>query len=316
MPLGPTTWLPACRVQHRHLGVDLDRRVIVDRARRSEHAAVSVIGELVQADVRHHQAVVADFLAHRPNGGGQDAVRIERAGPAGILVLGDAEEHDARQTRVGGLHRRLPERVESVLNDPGHGADRAWLPQPFGHEHGQDQLARLEAGLGNHGPHGRLWSAIACGRCLIAHSLSKCGQSQVVEARNLQLAHTILPQTLTGAASSDTAAGAGAALRRLEDRLAGLQEGVSALRGEAGQASARSTTDGLAAMTSTRRPCSSQVRAVAGPMTAMIVEACGFPAMPTRLRTVDEDVNTTASNLPVLIASRTGAGGGVARTVR
>ena len=82
------------------------------------------------------------------------------------------------------------------------------------------------------------------------------------------------------------------------------------------KASARSTTDGLAAMTSTRSPCSSQVRAVAGPMAAMIVDACGFPAMPTRLRTVDEDVKTTASNLPVLIASRTGAGGGVARTVR
>ena len=38
--------------------------------------------------------------------------------------------------------------------------------------------------------------------------------------------------------------------------------------------------------------------------------------MPTRLRTVDDDVNTTASNLPVLIASRVGAGGGAARTVR
>ena len=81
-------------------------------------------------------------------------------------------------------------------------------------------------------------------------------------------------------------------------------------------ASAKSTTDGFAAITSTRRPCSSQVRAVAGPMTAMIVDACGFPAIPTRLRTVDDDVNTTASNLPVLIASRIGAGGGVARTVR
>ena len=48
----------------------------------------------------------------------------------------------------------------------------------------------------------------------------------------------------------------------------------------------------------------------------MIVEACGLPAMPTRLRTVEDEVNTTASNLPDLIASRTGAGGGAARTVR
>ena len=43
---------------------------------------------------------------------------------------------------------------------------------------------------------------------------------------------------------------------------------------------------------------------------AITVDGCGLPAMPTRLRTVDEDVKTTASNLPVLIASRVGAGGG------
>ena len=73
---------------------------------------------------------------------------------------------------------------------------------------------------------------------------------------------------------------------------------------------------GSRASTSTRRPCSSAVLAVAGPITAMIVEVCGLPAMPTRLRTVEDEVNTTASNLPVLIASRIGAGGGAARTVR
>ena len=55
---------------------------------------------------------------------------------------------------------------------------------------------------------------------------------------------------------------------------------------------------------------------MAGPITAMTVDGCGLPAMPTRLRTVEDEVKTTASNLPVLIASRTGAGGGAARTVR
>jgi hypothetical protein len=48
----------------------------------------------------------------------------------------------------------------------------------------------------------------------------------------------------------------------------------------------------------------------------MIEEACGLPAMPTRLRTVDDDVNSTASKPPVLMASRTSAAGGAARTVR
>jgi hypothetical protein len=48
----------------------------------------------------------------------------------------------------------------------------------------------------------------------------------------------------------------------------------------------------------------------------MAVTACGLPAMPTRFRTVEDEVNRTASNPPPLIASRISAGGGAARTVR
>ena len=56
--------------------------------------------------------------------------------------------------------------------------------------------------------------------------------------------------------------------------------------------------------------------AVAGPMQPMTVLAWGFPAIPTRLRTVELLVNRTASKPPVLIASRISAEGGAARTVR
>ena len=51
-------------------------------------------------------------------------------------------------------------------------------------------------------------------------------------------------------------------------------------------------------------------------MTATTVRACGLPAMPTRFRTVEDEVNSTASNPPDLMASRMSAGGGAARTVR
>ena len=70
-------------------------------------------------------------------------------------MLGDAEEHDARQPCVGGFHRRLAERIECVLNDAWHRADRARLTQTFCHEHGQDQLAWLEAGLSHHASYRR-----------------------------------------------------------------------------------------------------------------------------------------------------------------
>ena len=45
----------------------------------------------------------------------------------------------------------------------------------------------------------------------------------------------------------------------------------------------------------------------AGPMQATTVEACGLPAMPIRLRTVLDEVNSTASKPPVLMASRVSA---------
>ena len=51
-------------------------------------------------------------------------------------------------------------------------------------------------------------------------------------------------------------------------------------------------------------------------MAAMMEVVCGLPAMPIMLRTADDEVNTTASNNPVLMRSLISAGGGAARTVR
>ena len=63
-------------------------------------------------------------------------------------------------------------------------------------------------------------------------------------------------------------------------------------------------------------PSSRAVAAAMGPIQAMMVRWCGLPAIPTRLRTVDEEVKHTASKPPDLIMSRISALGGAARTVR
>ncbi len=140
-------------MEHRHLGVDLNGGVVVDRARRRQHAAVPMIGELIEADIGHDQAFVADLLAYGTDRGRQDAIGIEGSRAARILAFRYAEQHDACEARVRGLDRRLAERVHGVLDDPGHGADRTRLMQTLGDEHGQDQLARLEGGLGHHLSH-------------------------------------------------------------------------------------------------------------------------------------------------------------------
>ena len=84
-------------------------------------------------------------------------------------------------------------------------------------------------------------------------------------------------------------AGRALALARAHDRLAGLDRRQRAGRRRTRRAPRPGRHAGLAASTSTRSPCSSAVFAVAGPMQATTVVACGLPAMPTRLRTVELD---------------------------
>ena len=156
---------------------------------------------------------------------------------------------------------------------------------PFCHEHRQHQLARPQASSPR--------PAAASPACVRRRRGREAGKPAISNRPALR--------------SPD---GAGRApLGRLRDGLAGLDQlQPSDARRSRPTLRRASSTDGVDASTSTRSPCSSHVFAVAGPIAAITVEACGLPAMPTRLRTVEDDVNTTASNLPDLIASRVGAG--------
>ena len=53
------------RLRDGHLGVEQEGRVVVDAAALVEHAAVAVVGELVEARVGHDDEVVTDRVAHR-----------------------------------------------------------------------------------------------------------------------------------------------------------------------------------------------------------------------------------------------------------
>ena len=78
MPLGPTRWAPASAWADAHAAVDLQRGVVVDPTLVVEHAAVAVVGELVEAQVGHHEQVVAGLGAGVGDGDVEDAVRVER----------------------------------------------------------------------------------------------------------------------------------------------------------------------------------------------------------------------------------------------
>ena len=192
---------------------------------------------------------------------------------------------------AGRLGHGLAHAVAGVLDDARHARDRHRFARALADEQRQHQLPRPQRRLGDQVD-------------------ARPGDTRSRRGRSAGNPGGGSPQVALRRA-------AGALLRRLGDRLAGLEERQPALRHRSRRARRRapgSTATRPARRRAARAPRA--VLAVAGPMHAMTVDGCGLPAMPTRLRTVDDDVKTTASNRPALIASRVGAGGGAARTVR
>ena len=75
-------------LRQRHRAVPLQGRVVVDLRRLVEHAAVPVVGELVQAQVGHQHGVVAELVVQPAQRHVQHAVRVVGARAARVLVLG------------------------------------------------------------------------------------------------------------------------------------------------------------------------------------------------------------------------------------
>src|SRR6185312_2455593 len=241
------------------------------------------VGVLVQAQVGHQHGVRADLGGQPPQRHLHDPGRVVRGRTAAVLRRRHAEQDQPADTRrhrlVGGLH----ERVEGVLHDARHGRDRRRGVDALLDEPRQDQVARVQ-------PHVRDEPAQRRGPPQPARPGGRERAHRAVrlvdEARRLFFGG--------GVASPDS-------------RFASAY---------AASASTSVSTAATSGSTSERSPNSRAVAAVCGPMQATTVRACGLPAMPTRLRTVEDDVKRTASNPPDLIASRISAGGGAARTVR
>src|SRR5699024_970716 len=128
-------------------------RVVVDPPGVIEHAAVAVVGELVQAQVGHDHRRVAELRAQPGEGPVEDPLRIGGAGADGVLVLGHAEEHHAAHAALHRLGRGAGQGVQSVLLDAGHRGDGAVLRRALAHEHRQHEIRRARRVLAHPGPH-------------------------------------------------------------------------------------------------------------------------------------------------------------------
>ena len=150
---------PRLRLTHRHRLVERQGRVVIDlpgaRSRPGAHEpAVAVAGELVQARVGAHDDLVAHLGADRGDSAVEDAVLGPGPGAGLIADGGHPEQVDPPDAGLGGRNRLAAQRVQGVLDDAGHGADRDRLGNALAHEDGQDQLGGAEARLGDQSPQG------------------------------------------------------------------------------------------------------------------------------------------------------------------
>ena len=109
-----------------------------------EHAAVPVVGVLVEAEVGHQHQFVTDGGAQGAQRQLDDAVGIPGPAALGVLVLGHAEEDQAGHAERGQPLGLGDQRVEGVLDWPGMEAIGTGDVDALAHEERRNQIVDVQ----------------------------------------------------------------------------------------------------------------------------------------------------------------------------
>ena len=148
MPERPEQLRARAGLRERHRRVPLEGGVVVDAPAVVEHAAVAVVGELVEAQVGLHDEPARGCLDGDAGRDVEDAVGVGGARAACVAHLGHAEQHHAADAGGRGIRHRLRQALERVLHDARHRRDRHRGGHALAHEQRQHELRRVQAGLG------------------------------------------------------------------------------------------------------------------------------------------------------------------------
>ena len=156
IPLGATTSAPASAWATAASAYRSRVASLSTVAARGEHAAVAVVGVLVEAQVGHEHERVADLVAQVAQRHLHDAVGVPGPGARGVLVARARRTGSRPGTpSVGELGHLLAEALAGVLHDAGQRGDRLRLVDALAHEERGDQVVDDEAGLGHQAAQGR-----------------------------------------------------------------------------------------------------------------------------------------------------------------
>ena len=150
IPLGPTMSTPASAWASAISAYASSVASLSTRPSAVEHAAVAVVGELVEAQVAHHGERVADLGDHVGDRDVEDAVGVDGAG-AGRRPSSSGMPNSITPPSPSSAASAtaLQQRDAGVLDDARHRRDRPRLVEALAHEQRQHQLPRLERGLGD-----------------------------------------------------------------------------------------------------------------------------------------------------------------------
>ena len=192
-----------------------------------EHAAVAVVGVLVEAVVGHEHEAVADLVAQVAQGHLHDAVGVPRLRADGVLARGHAEQDHAGDAERGEGRHLLAEALAGVLHDAGQRGDGLRLGDALAHEQRGDEVVDAEAGLGHQPAQGRR-GAQAPGPVLgkghgpilrprpAGHALAEVGQGDVGQRRHDEVggAEVVVGRHRPGHGHGEEAGPAGGGQRR------------------------------------------------------------------------------------------------------
>ena len=139
--------------------VDLERGVVVDGGvgivgRSVEHAAMAVIGVLVDAQIGHQDHPVADVRSQICQAQLHNSLRVEGFRADGILSGRHPEQDHGANAEVGQLLDLGAEALACVLHDARQRHDRLRFVDALAHEQRRHEIGDVEAGLGDEVPQG------------------------------------------------------------------------------------------------------------------------------------------------------------------